>query len=82
MNRYYAELTCTTRGISLRYGYAFMAKGMFEARVHVFRMCKTMGIPTFGNSVWRVNKKHYAWVSERYSQPTLIDTAAVEHEAA
>ena len=82
MNRYYAELLDITGSNEIvRYGYAFMAKNMFDARMHAMQVCRQMQLVPLP-TVWRVNKDQYSWMRLRYSVPVVIDTMEAEDEAA
>lgn len=82
MNRYYAELLDVTDDNEIiRYGYAFMAKNIFDAKMHALQVSRQMKVVPL-STVWRVNKEQYAWMVKGYALPTMIDMAAVDHEAA
>lgn len=81
MNRYYAELLDTPNGGGIiLYGYAFMAKSMFDAKMHAIQISRQMDLVPLP-SVWRVNKEQYAWMIERYGVPAVIEMAAPDEAA-
>lgn len=82
MNRYYAELVDSpARGGIALYGYAFMAKSMFDAKMHAIEVSKQLNFVPLP-AVWRVNKGQYAWMRKKYPLPTELCKMAGSHEAA